>query len=174
MTKFCPPGHRPLADVRDELGADILHSQLASKTRLAVAWDPREGTLKPVNPRTWLVAHADGHIARGTIKPYPFAPHDLVLLIADESPGASPTRSAAKKGGRPPSADWEALEEALKHEIAERGLPDPLNVDGWQRQSDVESWLALCLQREGNDVADSTIRDHARDMLSKLKGENLR
>jgi hypothetical protein len=81
-----------------------------------------------------------------------------------------PTQPADRRGV-PPKADWSAIEEAFRHEVAKRGMPDEMNVDGWQRQADVERWIADTLVRRERveDVSESTVRRHARGFLSRAR-----
>jgi hypothetical protein len=76
----------------------------------------------------------------------------------------------AGRRGAPPKADWSAIEEAFRREVAERGVPDETNVDGWQRQADVERWLGNILSREGvESVSEATLRRRARGFLSRAR-----
>ena len=81
---------------------------------------------------------------------------------------ARPTQPAGRRGTRP-KADWPAYEEAFRGEVAKRGMPDETNVDGWQRQADVERWLGDILIREGVEVSEATLRRHARGFLSRAR-----
>jgi hypothetical protein len=83
-------------------------------------------------------------------------------------PAAQPTQPAGRRGTTP-KADWSAIEEAFRHEVAGRGMPDELNVDGWQRQADVERWLGDILIREEVDVSEATLRRHAKGFLSRAQ-----
>jgi hypothetical protein len=82
---------------------------------------------------------------------------------------AQPTQPAGRRGA-PPKADWSAIEEAFRHEVAKRGMPDETNVDGWQRQADVERWLDNILIREGvESISEATLRRRAKDFLSRAR-----
>jgi hypothetical protein len=77
-------------------------------------------------------------------------------------------------GNRPrgtrPKADWPAIEEAFRREVAKRGMPDETNVDSWQRQADVERWLGDILIREGvESISEATLRRRARGFLSRAR-----
>jgi hypothetical protein len=87
------------------------------------------------------------------------------------TPTARPTQPAGRRGTAP-KADWSAIEEAFKREVVERGMPDETNVDGWQRQADVERWLRNILSsREGvESISESTLRRHAKGFLSRARG----
>ena len=86
------------------------------------------------------------------------------------TPAAQPTQPAGRRGA-PPKADWSAIEEAFRREVAERGMPDETNVDGWQRQADVERWLSNILIREPvKKVSEATLRRHAKGFLSRARG----
>jgi hypothetical protein len=82
------------------------------------------------------------------------------------TPAARPTQPAGRRGTAP-KADWSAIEEAFRRVLAERGMPDETNVDGWQRQADVERWLSDILIREHVEVSESTLRRRAKDFLSR-------
>jgi hypothetical protein len=84
------------------------------------------------------------------------------------TPAARPTQPAGRRGA-PPKADWSAIEEAFRREVAERGMPDETNVDGWQRQADIERWLGDILIREHVDVSEATLRRRAKDFLSRAR-----
>jgi hypothetical protein len=85
------------------------------------------------------------------------------------TPAARPTQPAGRRGTAP-KADWSAIEEAFRREVAERGMPDETNVDGWQRQADVERWLSDILIRERVEVSEATLRRRAKDFLSRARG----
>jgi hypothetical protein len=85
------------------------------------------------------------------------------------TPVARPMQPAGRRGA-PPKADWSAIEEAFRREVAEHGMPDETNVDGWQRQADVERWLGDILIREDvESVSEATLRRHAKDFLSRAR-----
>ena len=86
-----------------------------------------------------------------------------------QTPAALPTQPAGRRGSAP-KADWSAIEEAFRREVAERGMPDETNVDGWQRQADVERWLSNILIRERVGVSEATLRRHAKGFLSRARG----
>lgn len=46
------------------------------------------------------------------------------------------------RGGRPTSANWPAIREALRLEVQLRGMPDRENPSGWRTNADVEAWAA--------------------------------
>jgi hypothetical protein len=49
-------------------------------------------------------------------------------------------------------------------------MPDETNVDGWQRQADVERWLGDILIREGvESISEATLRRRARGFLSRAR-----
>ena len=82
------------------------------------------------------------------------------------------TPAAQRTGWRgvPPKADWSAIEETFRCKVAECGMPDETNVDGWQRQADVERWLSNILIRERVKVSEATLRRHAKGFLSRARG----
>jgi hypothetical protein len=77
----------------------------------------------------------------------------------------------ADRRGMPPKANWPAIEEAFMREVAENGVPDEENVDGWQRLADVERWIAETLSRRRKNVtvSRSTLRRHAKAFLSRAR-----
>ncbi|WP_353644220.1 hypothetical protein [Mesorhizobium sp. WSM2239] len=75
------------------------------------------------------------------------------------------------RGGAPTKGDWPAIEEAFRRKVQERGLPEPLNEDGWQRQADVERWIADVLAREGTEVSETTLKNRAREFMSRARGQ---
>jgi hypothetical protein len=72
-------------------------------------------------------------------------------------------------GGRTPKADWDAYFEAFLAKCEADGVPDKLNVEGWQKQADVERYLEELCERDGTRVGTTTIRDHAREFLVRAK-----
>jgi hypothetical protein len=84
------------------------------------------------------------------------------------TPAARPTQPAGRRGTRP-KADWPAIEEAFRREVASRGMPDETNVDGWQRLADVERWLSNILIHERVEVSEATLRRRAKDFLSRAR-----
>ena len=82
------------------------------------------------------------------------------------TPAARPTQPAGRRGTAP-KADWSAIEEAFRREVAARGMPDKTKVKGWQRQADVERWIDNKLIEKGMEsVSESTLRIYARKFLS--------
>jgi hypothetical protein len=55
-----------------------------------------------------------------------------------------------RSGGRPPSADWSAHEEAYNREVDAVGLPTKDGVPGWRSQADVIRWLEPRLADDEN------------------------
>jgi hypothetical protein len=72
-----------------------------------------------------------------------------------------------KGGGRPPAADWTAIEEALEREIREVGFPGPEHEPGWRTQADVVRWVEqIC----GNaEPGKTTLKDNTKSMLERIK-----
>src|SRR5262245_1704215 len=75
----------------------------------------------------------------------------------------------SNKGGRPPTADWEALKDALEAEIKTAGYPDPRNPPGWRQTKDVVEWAYTKLGKQGEGVAPRTVADNVRRMLRELR-----
>ena len=123
------------------------------ENRRGVRWR-RLQALKADVARCWSFATAQDH---GTGAP------------PAHTPAARPAASAGPRGRRP-KADWPAIEEAFRRVLAERGMPDETNVDGWQRQADVERWLRNILIREGvESVSEATLRRRANNFLSRAR-----
>jgi hypothetical protein len=80
-----------------------------------------------------------------------------------------PVIPVKERGGRPPSADWDALKEALRAEIKVHGYPNPQNLPGWQRTKDVVDWAFGKLGKVGEDVSHRTVEDNVRRILKELK-----
>jgi hypothetical protein len=80
--------------------------------------------------------------------------------------------TTSHKGGRPGGWDWEALEEALRNEVAVRDFPDKLNVPGWRTQTDVIRWLKDRMERDptnkGHLPSESTLKRQASQMMVKI------
>jgi hypothetical protein len=190
---FVPRGYRRLKDIRKEVGHNKLRQQLASGERSAFTWNPQDeqNPIQPISADQWLIASADEIIRGGKIEPAPLLLQDAleqrrilgsafaawvrarkakVVLIADVvGPKVTPFR-VVNKGGRPPGADWEAVEQALRIEVKARGFPEPGNKD-WETQADVERWVANLLQHRKEEVGDTRIRDHVREIIAKLRTE---
>jgi hypothetical protein len=189
-TSFVPRGYRRLKDIRKEVGHNELRQQLASGERSAFIWDPQNSqtSLQPIPTNHWLIADADEIIRSGKINPPPLNLADAIaerriqgssfavgrkaklVLIADVAkPKVIPLR-AVNKGGRPPSADWDIVADALKKEFENRGFPEHGN-QGWQTKADVEKWVADFLQARKETAGDTAIKDHVREIIEKLKAE---
>jgi hypothetical protein len=170
MKAFIPRGYRRLTDVRKEIGHDDLRQQLATGVRTAYAFDPEnaEVAIKPIPTRQWLIRGADKIIRSGKGKPYPFAVRDILILVDDVKPKA-PLR-LVNKGGRPAAADWEAVEEAIRIKIKECGFPEQGNR-GWGIQADVERFATDVLDARSDNVGETAIRTHVREILQKLRSE---
>lgn len=80
-----------------------------------------------------------------------------------------PVIPVKERGGRPPTADWDALKEALRAEIKVHGYPNPQNLPGWQRTKDVVDWAFGKLGKVGEDVSHRTVEDNVRRILKELK-----
>lgn len=81
-----------------------------------------------------------------------------------------PSPEQPPRRGTRPKADWSAIEEAFRREVAERGMPDETNDDDWQRQADVERWLYDMLIREGvESISEATLRRRAKDFLFRAR-----
>jgi hypothetical protein len=93
-----------------------------------------------------------------------------VTWIARAKRTDDPPLRRAPVGGRPPTVDWETIEDALALEVKARGVPDRENPKGWRTQADVERWINNLLSDRGDQASDTTVRDHTREMLSRLAG----
>jgi hypothetical protein len=71
------------------------------------------------------------------------------------------------RGGKPPAADWPALQEALEREIDLVGLPRKDGPPGWRTTADVVHWLE---ERTGEDNPGKTaLKDNAKRMLENIR-----
>jgi hypothetical protein len=100
---------------------------------------------------------------------------DVRVLVADvlqafPATGDKSSSSQTKpKGGRPPAADWAALEEALEREIDLVDLPHLDGELGWRTTADVARWLA---ERTGNaEPGKTALKDNAKAMLERIKAK---
>jgi hypothetical protein len=174
MSTFVPRGFKRIVDISQELGHDELRQQLVAGQRVAFFWDQQDAKkpLRQIPQGQWLTATAD-MIIRGervTWAPYPFAPkskeRDLMVLVADVKSNVA----RAAEGGRPHAADWSAIEDLIRLEVKKRGLPES-GLKDWKNQSDVERWVAEQLAHRGEPAGESTIRDHVRKILKRLRPE---
>jgi hypothetical protein len=77
----------------------------------------------------------------------------------------------AGRSGRPPAADWPALEEALEREIDAVGFPERNGEPGWSRIADVLRWLEL---RTGKDNPGKTaLKENAKKMLDRIRAKKV-
>jgi hypothetical protein len=81
--------------------------------------------------------------------------------------GHHPSKPTSKqRGGRPTKGDLTALQEAFRLKVQECGWPEPLNVEGWQRQADVEAWATKLLEdRDDISITERTARSYAQQLL---------
>lgn len=145
------------ARIRFEEAAATLRQHLFDGGRRALGRTPM-GPLEPFPTNFWLQDEAADVLELG--KWFDGECQQPVYVSAEQPP--------ANRGGAPGKADWEAIEEAFKREVRERGLPDSLNVDGWQRQADVERWIAA---QPGVDVSETTLKNRARTFLNRARAE---
>jgi len=87
-------------------------------------------------------------------------------LPSDECSGFNTQRN---KGGRPPAADWEALEARLAEEIKIHGYPERGNPPGWRGTKDAADLAEATLRKESGNVSRRTIEDNVRNILRKLQ-----
>jgi hypothetical protein len=73
------------------------------------------------------------------------------------------------RGGRPPGADWDELQDRLAQRIKLLGYPNRQNTPGWRRTKDVVDWLIEDFGNELENVEYRTIEDNVRRMLRALK-----
>ena len=91
-----------------------------------------------------------------------------VTLRRDDICRLWPSHPASKRG-RKPGADWDAYFLAFKAKVEADGYPDAQNVEGWNKQTDVERWLAEQAARDHLFPSSSTIRRHAKTFLKKVQ-----
>jgi len=81
--------------------------------------------------------------------------------------GSEKIRSPA---GRPPNADWDALEHALKLHIDDIGYRTPDHADKkWRRREDVIGWARDFLKARKEYAARTTVAGRIDGMLARLK-----
>jgi hypothetical protein len=101
-----------------------------------------------------------------TKRPEP-AFRDVRVPIADVLKEFPEKRSAPKVGGRPPAADWPAIEEALNEEIDAAGLPRRDGVPGWRTTADIVKWVAA--RTDGDEPGKSALKDNVAKMLKRAE-----
>lgn len=180
-------------DFCEKLGVEHTWQCLADGSLPASRLRLSTGQYEPIAASTWsrVVHIPDGN--GSTVQKHPFellAAGDLSWLHPPDpiivpyftreelaSAGiirAQPPAVEKNKGGRPGKADWPAIEEAFKQEVATRGFPDPLNEDGWRYQADVVRWIEEMLDREGVEVAPSTCKNWASRFMENARPETSR
>ena len=86
----------------------------------------------------------------------------------------APQENAARpRRGAPNVANWDAIEELVRLECKKSGLPDPDGDKDWRYQADVERFIAAQIEQRNESAGESTIRRHARAIISKLGSEVL-
>lgn len=88
-------------------------------------------------------------------------------LVSAEPPRVPEGGSPKDRRGGKEKADWDAYREAFAERVVTDGFPAKTNVEGWQRQADVQRWLADLVQRDGYDVAASTLARHAKELMEQ-------
>jgi hypothetical protein len=82
-----------------------------------------------------------------------------------------PVNNNKAAGGRPPAADWRALEEALSREIAEVGFPNRDGEPGWQKPADVIRWVE---ERTGDyEPGKTALKTNVKAMLDRIRQANV-
>jgi hypothetical protein len=71
------------------------------------------------------------------------------------------------RGGRPPAADWPAIEEALEHEIAAVGFPHENAEEGWRTNADVVKWVEARLGE--SEPGKTALKDNVGKMLVRIR-----
>lgn len=145
-----------------EKAEPVLRSLLFKGSLPAIIFDQHGQDQLPAH--FWATEDADDVLLHGSHRLF-FHQEDLRSAL-DGSAIAD-----RNKGGAPAKADWPAIEEAFMREVKLRGLPDDTNVDGWQRQADVVRWIADMVQRDGDDVGDTTLKIRAREFLKRARAE---
>ena len=76
---------------------------------------------------------------------------------------------AEGRGGRPPAADWAALEEALEREIDAVGFPRRDGPPDWRSNADVVRWLE---PRLGDyEPGKTALKDNAKKMVDRIRAK---
>ena len=96
-------------------------------------------------------------------------PRSLVQDSPLPSDECSDLNTQRNKGGRPPAADWEALEARLAEEIKIHGYPERGNPPGWRGTKDAADLAEATLRKESGNVSRRTIEDNVRNILRKLQ-----
>jgi hypothetical protein len=79
------------------------------------------------------------------------------------------TPQAERGGGRPPAADWDALEVALEREIDAVGFPSKDGPPGWQFNADVVRWLEPLLG--AYEPGKTALKDNAKRMVENIRAK---
>jgi hypothetical protein len=93
---------------------------------------------------------------------------EVLVLVADvlkEFPAKGRDSASAPKGGRPPAADWSAIEEALNKEIDLVGLPCKHGSPDWRTLADVIRWVEKLTGTD--EPGKSALKDNVAKMLRK-------
>jgi hypothetical protein len=118
-----------------------LRGLLAQATQTEEPFVLKAGLIEPHGAVRWLLSKP---LRRSLI------PAELIEHIEGIAPPPSPPK---RKGGRPPAADWSAIEVAVNEEIDAVGLPSADGVPGWRTITDVIKWVE---ERTGQDTPGKT------------------
>jgi len=71
------------------------------------------------------------------------------------------------KGGRPPAADWPAIEEELEREIAAVGFPHRNAEEGWRTIADVVKWIEPRLGK--SEPSKTALKENVSKMIEPIR-----
>lgn len=104
--------------------------------------------------------------------------HDRVLKIAkamsqgielDEALTSVDSPLKTKRGARPRKY-WDKIYDGVRQKIQNDGYPHSGNVEGWNKQADVETMIKDLAAQSDNHPSDSTVRRHATILLEEAEG----
>ncbi|WGS02213.1 hypothetical protein MTX26_15910 [Bradyrhizobium sp. ISRA443] len=117
---------------------------------------------------------ADDGIASIGSRGQQFSEYDLAdwLCRNHGAPKVAVVASVGRRGRRS-TADWDAVELALREEIRKRGFPNLENDDpAWRLQADVETWAAELLEQRKEPIKESRVREKIAEMLKRIEAGN--
>jgi hypothetical protein len=120
-------------------------------------WYPSPYVFPSDPPEDWQTRHTDIRIECATLDEF--------------WPDSSRSELPKTKGGRPPAADWAAIEEALEREIDAVGLPDKSAEPGWRNNADVVRWIEPLLGDA--EPGRTALKQNTTDMLNRIRAKKV-